>query len=257
MELLLEGLGAASSHVEAEAGDKLPELFDALLGRGLVHAKKKWPLPRGKLLGHGPVRREHELLDYPVGDVPLGTDYVLDPALYVQDYLRLGQVEVEAPFLEPLLREPLGKLSHEPEVFRYMGVASCKCGVFSFEHRLHVRIGEALRAPYDALVKPFFRDPAAPVEGQLSRQGEPVLAGIEAAYAVREGLGEHGDAAVWEIYARATRVGLGVEAAPLLDVMAHVGYGDEEGGAMRCLLYAHGGVEVFGRLSVHVKYLFF
>ena len=49
----------------------------------------------GSMRGDRLVGKEHELLDQPVGHVPLGGDDRLDEPLVIQDELRFLEVEVD------------------------------------------------------------------------------------------------------------------------------------------------------------------
>src|SRR5438309_6290201 len=76
------GIGRRAQAV-AQRRDELIELFDLHRVRILVDAIERWHIALVEMLRDGFVREQHEFLDDPVRDVPLGSDDLLDHALVV------------------------------------------------------------------------------------------------------------------------------------------------------------------------------
>src|SRR3990170_2248456 len=184
-----------------------------------------------------PVGGEHEFLDYPVGDVPFGFHDVHGTAFYVYYYLRLRKVEVYGALFHAPLEEFKREFFHSLQVLLYVGVSPGHGRVFFRKRLFYVRVCEPLGALYDAFVKRRPHGRAVFVEFYFSGHGQAFDVRVQARYAVRYALGEHGYAAVGKVNARASLIGLFVEVRAFFYVVAHVGYGDEELVAERCSLY--------------------
>ncbi len=74
--------------------------FEYFLWIGLlVNAVQRRDSALLEVLRNGLVRREHELLDDPMGDIAHAADHALHPALLVKLDDRLGQIEIDRPAL--------------------------------------------------------------------------------------------------------------------------------------------------------------
>ena len=140
-------------------------------------------LPLFQVPGHRPVRREHELLDHPVGRV---AEHHRDPGhrtLHVEQDLRIGQVEVDASLRVAStfqhLAQPVGGLQHGYQFPRH----SVAC-LASLEHLRHLFVGQARRGANHAVGELGLAQLAARREVQDRRLDQPILAGNEGAQAV-------------------------------------------------------------------------
>ena len=156
----------------------------------------------------GLVRREHELLDDLVRHVPFGPEDVGHAALEVEHDLGLGQIEVDAAPFRPLRAQDRHELFHEPEFVEQCGVALPLPRVAVHEYLAHRGVGHAFVAVDDALVDVVPQDLSFRGDIHLAGEGEPVHVRVQAADAVRERLGKHGDGAVRKVHACAALVGL-------------------------------------------------
>ena len=238
----------ACRELVAEGLDVVAQRLDLLGVRAVVDAvdERLGVLALTDVLGDGPIREQHQLLDQPVRLLALLADDLDRHAFVVEDDLDLGRVEVDRALPLALLGERPGELGREQHVVLERVVLRP-----AVDNGLRVVVGEALLGVDDGLPNLVVLDRAARRDLHDARVGELVLVRPERADAVRELFGEHRDDAVHEVRARPALVGLGVEEGALLDVVAHVRDVDPElDVAAREPLDVDGVVEVLGVVGV-------
>ncbi len=102
-------------------------------------------------------------------------------------------------------------------------VAGHEPGIAAAQDRVNVGVGHPLAGADDPVVELPTDHGPMPVHLHQARLDEPVDARIQAAQPGRQVLREHVQRAVREVHGRAALVGLGIQRAPLPDVVRHVG----------------------------------
>ena len=235
---------------QPEALEEARQLAHALRGRRLVHAVEEAERPARELARHRLVGGEHELLDHLVRDRALGAHDLCGSAAEVEHHLGFGEVEVDGA--------PLPAAGHEQARQRLGALERLDQGAeggahprIAVDQRLaDLGVGQARGASHDGVVEGDRRLPPARIEFQADGLHQAVLVGLQAADAVRQLLGEHGEDAVGEVDARAARAGFQVERAPGGHVVRHVGHRDRQAEARAERLDQHGVVEVARVLAV-------
>ena len=212
----------------AEARDEGLELLDLQRVGRLVHAVEARNVARLEELGHRLVREQHELLDDPVGDVPLSGDDRLHLAGLVEHDLGLVEVEVDrAEPAPPVVQDP-EQLPHSLEHRHERRVAGRHGRVAAGEDRVHVGVGHPLARADDAVVELVPQHRAVAIDLHQARLHEAVDLRVQAAQARRQVRREHVQRAVREVHRRPPLVRLGVERAALAHVVRDVGDVDAE-----------------------------
>ena len=166
------------------------------------------------------------------------------------DELGLDEIEVEAPFGQAARPQHVGQSAHFEKAGNDVGIAGPLLPV-PLEDLEDRRVGHPVGRADDRRGELRLADAAVPVDVEKGGDREPRLAGTQAAEAVREPLGEHGQGQAGEVDARPPLDGLAVERAPGLDVMGDVGDVDaEKPAAVGEPPDADGVVEVLGRFAV-------
>jgi hypothetical protein len=150
--LRLDAAAFRRAQRESECRDELLELQHLeWIGR-LVDAIERGHVPVFEVRGHGLVRQQHELFDQPVRDVALGRDDVRDEALFVEDHLRFGQVEVDrAAPVAPRVKD-LEQLAHQLEHRHQRAILRDRFRILVRQDRVDRGIGHARVAANHAVV---------------------------------------------------------------------------------------------------------
>ena len=246
----LDGVGRRGEAV-AERRDELLELLDLeRIGR-LVDAVERRHVVVVEVLRHRLVGDEHELLDDPVGDAPLGGDDLLHHPLVVEDDRRLLEVEVDRAAAAAPLVQDLEQLLHRLEHRDEVGVLLHQRGIAIHQDGADVGVGHPRVAVDHAVVHLVADDRPLAIDLHQARLHQAIDVRVEAAQPGRELRREHVDGAIGEVDRRAALVGLLVERAALGDVVGDVGDVDAEPVvAVRQLLDGDRVVEIARVLAV-------
>ncbi len=118
---LLKRLGCCLAfYLKTKGLYKVPKLRDLGLFRAFVNTEDSRDSFAGKKPCYGPISSQHKVLDKTMCKVSLGAYNVLDATLHIQNYLRLGQVEINRAVLGASLCQQLCELLHNQKVFVYI-----------------------------------------------------------------------------------------------------------------------------------------
>ncbi len=222
----LEVLGAdgleVGRHAVPERRHELHELDDPLRVGPLVDAVEGAGAGAVERRRHGLVRGQHELLDEAHAVEALVAHDARHLPRFVEDELRLRQVEVERAALVAALAHQLRELVHRQQRGDERGEGPARFPV-AVHDRLGLRVGEAGRTADDAVVEGRLLHAPAGVEVDHDGLGEPVPALDEAADVARERVRQHRHDPVGEVDRRAAEVGLLVERPSFAHVVRDVG----------------------------------
>ena len=165
----------------AERPHEFLELLDFQRVRRLVNAIQRRDAVPVEVLRDRLVRDEHELLDQPVGDVPLRRDDFLDHALVVENDLRLLQIEIDRSAAAPAVVQNLVQLVHRLEHLHDIRVAGGDGGIRLRQDRVDVGVGHPRVAVDDAVVDLVADDVAVAIDLHQTGLHEPVDVRVEAA----------------------------------------------------------------------------
>ncbi len=188
-------------------------VFGELLRLGiLMHAVERGNEPVLQFTRDGFVRREHEFLDQLMRLIvldPLQKDWL---SLRVEPHFHLREIEIERALLEALAPKERRQLPGDVQTLAQLVVRP------GLQNRVGLAIGQAPRAADDGSREA--RAAWTAISSELDENGmrQAIDARLEAANAVAQALGQHGNDAVGQINAVAALERLAIERAPGIDV---------------------------------------
>ena len=251
LELLGMNLLPVAFDVVAEILDEALETLDFLRVRRLMHPVEKGDLLPVKILRHGLVRNEHEILDKLRGIVPVIGKNLRGMAIFVQMNLRLREIKVDRAAFSSVLPEKLCQYVHIFQHGDHIGVVFCKLRVLVRQDLFHLGVAHAMVRADHTLHDLMACHLAFFINIHKTAQGQPVQPFIERADPVGEGMGQHGNHPVCQINAGAPFQGLPVQSAVFLDIIGHIRDMDTQMPAVFVLCEGNGIIQVFRILAVY------
>ncbi len=222
-----------------------------LVGVGLgVDAIQEVSPPLGEEPRHGLVGRDHELLDDLVPEVSHPGADVAGLAEQVEEYLGLGQVEVQGAALAARCVQQPGELhclfEHGRNV-RIHGAKGLALGLVVQQHgAIDLGVGQPGRGTNHRGIELGPARLARCGKGYLRDHDQPVHVRVQTAQPVGQPLREHGLHGLGEVVGVAALAGLAVQGRAGLNVVGHVGDGGPEAEARALGPDQHRVVEVPG-----------
>ena len=196
--------------------------------RSFVHPEQAGVLTLLNEVCTAHVRRQHRFFNQAVRFVAYaGHDFFNAPALIADD-LGFGGFKVHCTthgtrsqqgFVHVLQIHQVGHALLALGRFR----AACVS-----QNRRHLGVGKARMAVHDRWVKLIGMDFALGIDQHVAHHAQAVHIGVERAQTVGQLLGQHGDDAAREIHAGGPVVGIDVDVATGLHIVAHVGNGHQQ-----------------------------
>ena len=212
-------------------GPQCGELFVRWRGVNAIHARTLQPL---EFFSGGDVGQDHEFFDQPVAIESHPRANGFDAAVSQND-LPLRYLEIERTT----------RLSGSEQ--GAIGGKQVRVGVAIL---VGLFIGEAGGAAHETATEAMAGLAAIGADPQFGKQTAAILAGLEAAPAIRERFGQHRYDAIGEVDAVTAVPGLAVERRARWDVMCHVGDGDEQAEAVTIRFGPDCVVEIAGVLTI-------
>ena len=220
-----------------------------LLGRGaFVHAEQAGLAALGDEVGAAHVGGQHGFFDELVRIVTGAGHDLFDAAVFVADDLRLGGFEVHrAACLACHEQRAVHVMQVEQvldPVLALAGFGSARVG----QDGRHLGIRKARVAEHHSRVELVGMHLALGRDQHVADHAQALHLGVERAQAVAELLWQHGNHAAREVHAGGAVVGVDVDGATGLHIVAHVGNGHQQAPALAAAdlggLAVHGVVEV-------------
>ena len=226
-----------------------------LLGRGaFVHAKQAGLAALGDEVGAAHVGGQHGLLDELVRVVAGARHDLFDAAVLVANDLRFSGFKIHRAAL--LARNEQGTIDVVQveqvldAVLALGGLGAARVG----QDRCYLGIGKARVAVHHGRVELVGVHLALGGDEHVADHAQALDFGVQGTKPVAELLGQHGDHAARKVHAGGAVVGIDVDGAAGLHVVAHVGNGHQQAPALAAAhlggLAIHGIVEVARILAV-------
>jgi hypothetical protein len=174
-------------------------------------------IPRHLLVG-----QQHELLDQPVGDVPLAAGDGHHVAQLVELEHRFGQIEIDRPAFLPPRVEQQRQFLHQPETIGQRGILRGCFGI-AFQHFIHVRVSHPLGRPDHARSESRHGHAAAGLDIHDDAHHQAVFARIQRADSIRKFVRKHRYGAIGKVDRCAAQARFPIERRAARNIVRDVG----------------------------------
>ena len=178
------------------------------------------------------IGRQHGFFNHPVRHVTGTRNDLFNAAVFVADDLRFGGFKVHRATLLPGLQQCLEYPMQVQQVVHPV-LALDRLGSFGVaQNGSHFGVGEARMAPHHSRVKLVSVDLTVLGDEHVADHAQTLYFGVQRTQAVGQLLGQHGNHAAREIHTGGAVVGVHIDRATRLHVMADIGNGHQQAPAL-------------------------
>ena len=213
-----------------------------------MHAIKTGNPVLANVLGGLHVSRDHAFFDQAVRIVARHSTDTFYGSIFAYVNTRLWNIELDSsPFAAIAGKQSINFVQVTNVILHLFGhgrllVAGQEVG--------NLGVGQASPGFHDRFIKFRARDLAVFVHAHLTDHAEPLDLGIQRAETVRQHLRQHGYDTIGEVHRRTASDRLLVDGRPDLDVVADIGYGDQEPEAFAGRLGIYSVIEITGVCTI-------